>query len=113
MDEEQLTQAETTPEEEQDRRDEEIRDFLETYPGVRPEDIPPAVWEGVQRGESLTAAYRRVETGRLRAENQQLRRSLAAERCNRQNRQRSVGTQKSSGRDGGRDAFLEALLGGE
>lgn len=106
---------EETPREpaERDRRDREIRQFLREFPEVRPEEIGREVWEGVRQGDSLSGSYRRWQARQLREENLRLRARLAADETNRDNRRRSVGSQRSSGRCGGRDAFLEAFLDGD
>lgn len=92
------------------RREADIREFLEEYPEVRPEEIPEEVWEEVRRGVRLAEAYRRWQTRQIRAENRALRDKLAAGATNRWNQRRSLGSQRSSGRGAGRDAFLEALM---
>ena len=53
--------------------------FVEEYPDVRPEDIPPQVWEWAQQEGSLVSAYRKWEIAELRDE-------LAALEMNQKNR---------------------------
>lgn len=65
-------------------RKSEIDSFLKAFPGVKPTDIPKEVWASVREGQSLTNAYVMHENRRLQAE-------LAAERQNKDNRQRTPG----------------------
>ena len=92
------------------RRDADIREFLREFPEVRPSEIEPEVWEAVRQGKSLVSAFRSRKEEKLQEENRQLRARLQAEDANARNREKSIGTQRTSGRDTGRDAFLEALL---
>ena len=39
-----------------DRVSREVREFVEAYPDVRPEELDEAVWTAVRAGRSLTAA---------------------------------------------------------
>lgn len=78
--------------------------FIEEYPEVRPEDIPPQVWEWAQQEGSLVSAYRKWEVLTLRDE-------LAALEMNQKNRQAAVGTAKGDGEPAGLDPVTLALLG--
>lgn len=62
----------------------DLQDFLKAYPTCDPKTIPKEVWEKVSQGVGLTAAYTMHENQRLQAE-------LAAERQNKDNRQRTPG----------------------
>lgn len=73
----------------QEARKQGMLDFLKTYPGVKPQDIPREVWERVAGGESLVSAYTLHQNKRLEAE-------LAAERQNKQNRQTTPGSLAAS-----------------
>ena len=68
----------------QNARMQDMRRFLDAYPGVKAESIPREVWAQVARGVPLVSAYARHENQRLRAE-------LAAERQDRANRARTPG----------------------
>ena len=80
---------------------------------MKPADIDPEVWKDVNRGKSLVSAFRARREARLLEENRQLRERLDNETRNASNRRRSLGSQRTSGQDSGRDAFVEALLGGD
>lgn len=68
----------------QEARRKDLQDFLKAYPTCDPKTIPKEVWEKVGQGVGLTAAYTMHENQRLQAE-------LAAERQNKDNRQRTPG----------------------
>ena len=91
----------------------DVREFLEEFPDVKPADIDPEVWKDVGRGKTLVSAFRARREEKLLAENRQLREQLENESRNANNRRRSIGSQRTSGQDSGRDAFVEALLGGD
>ena len=91
----------------------DIQEFLREFPDVKPSDIGEEVWREVRRGRTLVSAFRRRREEQLTEENQQLRSQLEISGRNASNRLRSTGTQRTSGRDSGRDAFLEALMGGD
>lgn len=78
--------------------------FVEEYPDVRPEDIPPQVWEWAQQEGSLVSAYRKWEVLTLRDE-------LAALQMNQKNRAAAVGPAKGDGEPTGVDPVTLALLG--
>lgn len=78
--------------------------FVEEYPDVRPEDIPPEVWEWAQAEGSLVSAYRKWELLTLKDE-------LAALQMNRKNQKAAVGPAKGDGEPAGVDPVTLALLG--
>ena len=69
----------------QEERRRDMDAFLKAYPGVKAESIPKEVWAKVAGGDSLVNAYTMHENQRLQAE-------LAAERQNKENRQRTPGS---------------------
>lgn len=78
--------------------------FVEEYPDVRPEDIPPEVWEWAQTEGSLISAYRKWELLTLKDE-------LSALQMNQKNRKAAVGPAKGDGEPSGVDPVTLALLG--
>ena len=78
--------------------------FVEEYPDVKPEDIPPQVWEWAQQEGSLVSAYRKWEILELKDE-------LAALEMNQKNRHAAVGPAQSDGEPAGVDPVTLALLG--
>ncbi len=93
----------------QGRVEREVEEFVQAFPGVT--KVPQEVWNGVRDGKSLTNAYRDWQGKRLSEENRQLREALKAKEKNAANRDKSVGSQRSEGAGGHKDAFLSALLG--
>ena len=73
-------------------------------PDVRPEEIPPQVWEWAQQEGSLVSAYRKWEILELKDE-------LAALEMNQKNRRAAVGPAQSDGEPSGVDPVTLALLG--
>lgn len=110
----QQEQEKQAADDERRRRDEDIQAFFQSFPGVEPKDIPQEVWAAVTQGQRLVSAYREWKTSRdiaeAKAENQRLKAELEAAKKNNQNRQKTVGTQKTVGAEQTRDAFLDALL---
>lgn len=69
-------------------RTRDMNAFLTAYPNVKPDSIPPQVWDRVAKGESLMSAY-------TMHRNQELEAQLAAERKNQQNRSTTPGSLNS------------------
>lgn len=78
--------------------------FVEEYPDVRPEEIPPQVWQWAQLEGSLVSAYRKWEILTLKDE-------LAALEMNQKNRRAAVGAAQTDGEPAGVDPVSLALLG--
>lgn len=70
----------------------DIAGFLKAYPQVKPDDIPKEVWDRVNQGESLAAAYAQHEVAQLKAQAQQLQTEIEALRQNQNNAQRTPGS---------------------
>ena len=103
--------------------------FVEEYPDVRPEEIPPQVWEWAQQEGSLVSAYGKWEILELKDElaalemNRytyrayrkweilELKDELAALEMNQKNRRAAVGPAQSDGEPSGVDPVTLALLG--
>lgn len=68
-----------------DARKRDMTAFVDAFPSVKGEEIPPEVWAKVAAGESLVTAY-------TMHKNQTLEAALAAERQNKQNQQRTTGS---------------------
>lgn len=78
--------------------------FVEEYPDVKPEEIPPQVWEWAQQEGSLVSAYRKWEILELKDE-------LASLEMNQKNRRAAVGAAQTDGEPAGVDPVTLALLG--
>lgn len=97
-------QQEREQQEERKRSESRARDmdaFLSAYPTVKPDDIPPTVWERVAAGESLMGAY-------TMHRNKELESQLAAERQNKQNQRRSPGS-LSTGMEGSKKDDIDSV----
>lgn len=70
----------------------DIAAFLKAYPGVKPADVPREVWDRVNKGESLVAAYAMHEAAGYRAELDAVKAEVAALTQNQTNAQRSPGS---------------------
>ena len=83
----------------EEKRRADIQRFMQTFPTVKPDDIPKEVWAKVQKGEAgLTEAYALHEAQRLNAELEAAKRSA-------QNRQRSTGSRDTAGQNNQQDEF--------
>ena len=78
--------------------------FLNEYPDIRAEDIPPEVWDSANRSGDLLGAYRTYEIHKLREELEELRK-------NAQNRKLDVGSARSDGESSITDPIILALMG--
>lgn len=109
-----LPQALSPAEEKRQRMQRDIREFCREFPQVKPEEIDKTVWDGVRQGKSLKDAYQeflfRRQGLEKDAEIQRLRSELAAQRQNRENRAKTIGSQRAGTLEDGRDKFLEAFL---
>ena len=94
-------------EEENKRVEAEFYEFTRRFPGVRIENVPQSVIERAKNREmSLANAYLTHLYDQQKAENQRLQQSLAAKTQNENNKQRSLGSVKSSGTNRAKDDFL-------
>lgn len=108
--------AEKAPQEDSSQRvRRELAEFREQYPKVELSDnLLSKLMPDVQKGKSLTDAYRGYEAAQKDERIAELERQLAAEKQNKENRASSPGSQKDSG---GRrtkddfDDFQKALFG--
>ena len=73
-----------------ERRQADIQSFLRSFPDVKADTIPQAVWAEVAKGRSLTEAYAVYQA-------EQLRRELETERQNAKNAARSAGSRATAG----------------
>lgn len=93
----QQLESERTVKSAEEKRNADFLSFLETYPGVKPEEIPPAVWDEVNRGGSLVDSYRAHENTILRQKVSKLEETLQIRQKNDQNAQTSPGSVTGNG----------------
>ena len=95
--------------------DEFARAFPDVYQKARgnpKEAIPPEVWDDVNKGLSLTAAYSRYVVKNAEAQVKAVQQRADTDTKNAVNAARSTGSQKSAGNDAkNKDAFLEGFDG--
>lgn len=107
---EQLEAAKDKGQQEQEQaRQQDIERFLKLYKDVDPNTIPKEVWDDVRNGETLVSAYGRYENRQLAESNRKLQESLNALKQNEKNKQKSIGSAKTEGKET-RDPFLEYLF---
>lgn len=78
--------------------------FLNEYPDMKANDIPPEVWDEANRSGDLLGAYRAYEIHKLRQELEELTKNL-------QNRKMDVGSARSDGENSITDPIILALMG--
>ena len=78
--------------------------FLDEYPDIRPNEIPPEVWDSANQSGDLLGAYRVYEIRKLREELEDLRK-------NADNRRMDVGSARSDGEATITDPIIVALMG--
>lgn len=71
--------------------------FEQTYPDVKPEDIPAEVWEEVDKGSRLVDAYSRYENKILRDQMAKLQEAVKVQEKNKDNASSSPGSVKGEG----------------
>lgn len=91
------------------RQEQDVRNFLRIYSGVDPRSIPQSVWSEVQNGDTLVSAYGRYQNQQLQNQIKELNAKLEAQKQNTTNKQRSLGSVKSSGNNSVKDDFLEGF----
>jgi hypothetical protein len=101
------TEQQKLEQQQQDRARAEFMEFTRRFPGVRIENVPHPVIQKSKNGEmSLANAYLTHLYEQQKAENQRLQQSLDARAQNEKNKQRSLGSVKSSGTNRAKDDFL-------
>lgn len=91
------------------RQEQDVRNFLRIYSGVDPKSIPQSVWSEVRNGDTLVSAYGRYQNQQLQNQIKELNAKLEAQKQNTTNKQRSLGSVKSSGNNSVKDDFLEGF----
>lgn len=106
----------TTKEKEQQQKQEKQQmyaDFLEAYPEFkdpqRANEIPPEVWQMVDKGEKLLNAYARYENQRLKAEMAKYQQQQQTQQANLNNAATSTGSVKNVTKPQTQDPFLDGF----
>lgn len=108
--EEEKSRAQKSQQEQEQARQQDIDRFLKIYKEVDPGNIPQEVWDDVRNGETLVSAYGRYENRQLAESNRKLQESINALKQNEKNKQKSIGSAKTEGKETARDLFSEYLL---
>lgn len=88
----------------------DIKEFQQMYPGVDIKNVPQSVIAEAATGKnSLVGAYMRYENQQLQSQIKELNAKVAAKEQNQNNKQRSLGSVKSSGNNSQKDSFLEGF----
>jgi len=80
-----------------EQREQDMLNFLQQFPGVKPEEIPVEVWHDFEKGSSLVDAYTRHENKALRERVAKLEETIQAREKNNQNAQTSPGSVTGNG----------------
>lgn len=103
-------QSQQSQQEQEQARQQDIDRFLKLYKNVDPGQIPKEVWDDVRNGETLVSAYGRYENRQLAESNRKLQESINALKQNEKNKQKSIGSAKTEGKETAKDQFLEYLF---
>ena len=101
--------AQAQQEQARQRQEQDVQNFLRIYSGVDPRTIPQSVWAEVRNGDTLVSAYGRYQNQQLQSQIKELNAKLEAQKQNNNNKQRSLGSVKSSGNNSVKDDFLEGF----
>ena len=98
------------PEDNSQRAKRDLAEFRKHYPNVElTSELISKLTPAVQKGQSLTEAYRSFETTQKDARIAELEQQLAAERQNKENRASSPGSQKDTGGRRTKDDFNDFM----
>ena len=101
--------AQAQQEQARQRQEQDVQNFLRIYSGVDPKTIPQSVWAEVRNGDTLVSAYGRYQNQQLQSQIKELNAKLEAQKQNNNNKQRSLGSVKSSGNNSVKDDFMEGF----
>lgn len=101
--------AQSRQEQARQRQEQDVQNFLRIYSGVDPRSIPQSVWAEVRNGDTLVSAYGRYQNQQLQNQIKELNAKLDAQKQNTSNKQRSLGSVRSSGNNSVKDDFLEGF----
>lgn len=101
--------AQAQQEQARQRQEQDAQNFLRIYSGVDPRTIPQSVWAEVRNGDTLVSAYGRYQNQQLQSQIKELNAKLEAQKQNNNNKQRSLGSVKSSGNNSVKDDFMEGF----
>lgn len=75
-------------------------EFMEAYPDAKGEEIPPEVWQEVEKGKNLLDAYRAYENKQLKTKLEEFQKGQQVQQANAHNAQTGPGSAKANGQTG-------------
>lgn len=81
----------------QDKQRQDFKEFLEIYPDIKAEDIPPQVWAEVDKGTPLKIAYGLHENAILKAKLAEYEKGSKTQQINATNAESSTGSVTGNG----------------
>lgn len=84
-------------------------DFFKKFPHIKPDDLPPDMYERVKNGENPITVQLEIEKNNLEKENREIKRKLDAAWKNNANKAKAIGSIRSDGKEE-TDDFLSGFL---
>jgi hypothetical protein len=84
-----------------EKKDAMYKKFLEAYPDIKGEEIPPEVWQEVDKGRNLLDAYVRHENKLLKDKLNAAAAQQQTQQANQENAAASTGSAKGEGKTNG------------
>ena len=84
-------------------------DFFKKFPHIKPDDLPPDMYERVKNGENPITVQLEIEKNNLEKENREIKRKLDAAWKNNANKAKAIGSIRSDGKED-TDDFLSGFL---
>lgn len=81
----------------QEKQKQDFKEFLDTYPDIKAEDIPPQVWAEVDKGTPLKIAYGLHENAILKAKLAEYEKGSKTQQINATNAESSTGSVTGNG----------------
>lgn len=78
-------------------QEKDFQNFLESYPDVKPDEIPISVWQEVENGKPLIDAYMKYENQLLKEKLNMTTKQEQIQQRNQENASASIGAVKSNG----------------
>lgn len=83
--------------EQEQAQQQQFLDFMNAYPDVKPDEVPPEVWQEVNKGIPLKIAYAMAENTKLKTELEEYKKGSKTNQVNQVNAQNSTGSLTGQG----------------
>jgi hypothetical protein len=93
----------------QEKQQKDYQSFIETYPGVKADEIPVQVWEEVNKGKSLVDAYAKHENSILKAKLAEYEKGSKVQQVNANNAATSTGSVTGNGQSAIKEITAESI----